>query len=301
MKKQLFLIIAVMSVHWSLLPSRIHHAVTITPMQKKQTESTSSPDRITIWVHGARTLGFISDRIHACPPGLHKASDLETKHRLRAITWALAEAAPCQFPLETFYTFGWSGALSFEDRKEAAQKLYAAMGDLDTNFRQTYHRAPKIQLISHSHGGNVVLNIAAVKDPHSPITIDRAILMACPVQEETKQFIHDPIFNHVDVIYSSGDITQVLDPQGLYKNARGKKGHPTFSARHFPAQSHVYQANISIDGHRLGHISFVRAPFITKLPSLLTAMEKLESTTIGAMTSDDECMLDVTCEREKHA
>jgi len=53
---------------------------------------------------------------------------------------------------------------------------------------------PKVTLISHSHGGNVALNLAAIAEKESPLSIERLILLACPVQQETAALVDAPMF-----------------------------------------------------------------------------------------------------------
>lgn len=54
---------------------------------------------------------------------------------------------------QDFYTFGWSGLLSQRQRRHEAVRLYNALSEIAHN---------PIRLISHSHGGNVCLNLALV-------------------------------------------------------------------------------------------------------------------------------------------
>lgn len=100
------------------------------PISRPLHESASSRQhvpRITVWVHGTRTMGPLSQFIHASPLGMRLVSDLPSVYRVRKAPKALARIDSEHFPLEHFYAFGWSGALGFEQRKEEACNLYAAL------------------------------------------------------------------------------------------------------------------------------------------------------------------------------
>jgi hypothetical protein len=60
-----------------------------------------------------------------------------------------------------FYTFGWSGLISQNSRRFEAIRLYNALSEevKKLNAQGIY---PKIRLLSHSHGGNLCLNLGAV-------------------------------------------------------------------------------------------------------------------------------------------
>lgn len=61
-----------------------------------------------------------------------------------------------------FYTFGWTGLLSQTSRRFEAIRLYNALvEELERYHEQGIY--PKIRLITHSHAGNLSLNLAAVQ------------------------------------------------------------------------------------------------------------------------------------------
>jgi hypothetical protein len=62
-----------------------------------------------------------------------------------------------------FYTYGWSGLISQYRRRKEAIKLYKA---LETEYKALSARGihPKIRLIAHSHGGNLILNTAGIHE-----------------------------------------------------------------------------------------------------------------------------------------
>lgn len=60
-----------------------------------------------------------------------------------------------------FYTFGWTGLISVSSRRFEAIRLYNQLSDELDRYHKMGIR-PKIRLISHSHGGNLCLNLAGV-------------------------------------------------------------------------------------------------------------------------------------------
>ena len=62
-----------------------------------------------------------------------------------------------------FYTFGWSGLISQQRRRKEAVRLYNA---LIVEYQSLLQRGikPKIRLIAHSHGGNVILNTGGIHE-----------------------------------------------------------------------------------------------------------------------------------------
>ncbi len=60
-----------------------------------------------------------------------------------------------------FYTFGWSGLLSQSRRRKEAIRFYNALSEELKKFNNQ-KTTPIIRIISHSHGGNLTLNLAAV-------------------------------------------------------------------------------------------------------------------------------------------
>lgn len=112
-----------------------------------------------------------------------------------------------------YYSYGWQGLLSARIRYLEAIPLYNDLIALVQEFR-AQGIEPEIRLIGYSHGGNLCLNLGAVRqneevNPH--LTINELILLGVPVQCETDFLINDPIFTRVYQIYSRGDRIQKLD------------------------------------------------------------------------------------------
>lgn len=112
-----------------------------------------------------------------------------------------------------YYTFGWSGLLSATARYEDAKIFFNAL----TKEVAEFHRAgiyPKIRIIGYSHGGNVTLNLAAIRRatcPKVPFRIDETIFVGIPIQKETDFLINDPLFERIYNLYSHADRVQPLD------------------------------------------------------------------------------------------
>ncbi len=112
-----------------------------------------------------------------------------------------------------YYTFGWSGLLSQKSRYLEAKMLYQALTAKIDEFKAK-NITPKIRLIGYSHGGNVLLYLALVRQlepTYKPLQVNELILLGMPVQSETDFLINDPIFEAIYHIYSRGDRIQKLD------------------------------------------------------------------------------------------
>lgn len=242
--------------------------------KKKRKNTKNSTPQVTVWVHGTRSIDFVSDLIHSVPHrGMKLVTDIPAHYRIGSVIKTLAESDPERFPLEHFYVYGWSGKLSFEAREKAAHDLYKRLEKLQDSYAKKYGQHPTIRLITHSHGGNVALNMAKIKDPQCSFTIRQAILLACPVQHETKYFVEDPIFDEVYSLYSKNDLIQVLDPQGLYRTQNNETRKLEFSDRVFPAADRLKQAELEINENGLGHAGFIFHTFAKTLPVILDEME----------------------------
>jgi hypothetical protein len=114
-----------------------------------------------------------------------------------------------------FYTFGWDGRLSQESRLNSAKILYSSLLKEISRIKNSLDLKDQdleLILIGHSHGGNILLNLAKVKTEFkNNLVIDKLIMLGTPVQSETKELISDPMFKKVYSFYSNGDIIQVMD------------------------------------------------------------------------------------------
>ena len=249
----------------------------------KNSAAGDGPPPITIWVHG--TLMFrrpIYHHIFNNRSYLVLASSLPENHHFRVLAQTIAEHDPEYFSLEEFYIFSWSGRLQNQERKEAAEKLYQEIISLREEYQSKYGCEPIIRIITHSHGGNVVLNMAKLNNSTVQLRIAALILLACPVQEKTMHLINAPMFERVYSLYSSFDMIQILAPQ--FKRTCGTDEQSMrhkhryrilpFSARMFPNYDHLTQAKIKINDYPVSHTSFSTQPFAALLPTILGKLDE---------------------------
>ncbi len=222
---------------------------------------------ITIWVHGSKlTPTLVCKSFFYRIEGMHSALEYDTKYHKRTIAELLCQISPDQYVLDQFHFFGWNGELCFDKRKNAAKELYdATLKLIDTYKTEHDGERPKIRIITHSHGGNVVLNLAKVQNSEHPLIINELIILGCPVQEKTKRLIEANCFLKVYAFYSGTDIFQIIDPQGLYKKGKTKK---ILSGRTFDHHETLRQACVKLNGRSLMHIDFLLTSFLKHLPAL---------------------------------
>jgi hypothetical protein len=255
----------------------INHAIT------KFTGNADTPPPVTIWVHG--TLVFrtpIYHHIFNNQSRLVRAILLPANNHFRVLAETIAEHDSEHFPLDEFYIFSWSGRLQNKERKDAAEKLYQEITELSAEYEKKYGCKPVIRILAHSHGGNVVLNMAQLQKAMTPPLIKSLILLACPVQDETMHLIKTPMFERVYSLYSSLDIIQILAPQFKYTRiidplSMRRKHHYKllpFSSRTFPLYDHLTQAKIKINDYPISHTSFSTKDFGALLPTILYKLDE---------------------------
>lgn len=228
---------------------------------------------ITVFIHGTRlTPSSFSKKYLYRIPGMHKITAYDHYYNCRRIAELLAKIDPKQYNLDNYYYFGWSGKLCFIERKAAAKELYKELEELYRAHKNMLGEGPVFRIITHSHGGNVLLNLANIIPADSRIIIDEAIILACPVQEKTKHLISSPRFKKIYAFYSGNDMFQVLDPQGWYKKGKSKK---LFSDRTFPHCDNLRQARIKLNGGHPMHIDFFLPKFMANLPAACKTLEEL--------------------------
>ena len=129
----------------------------------QQAQPTATP-YVTVWVHDSRAFKPFDEYIHATPhQGMQTMASLTKKHHIKKLAQMLADADPVKSPFEHFYAFGWSGDLSFQARHDEAARLHAELEELVSTYTKKYGHAPFIRIITHSHGGNVALNLATIE------------------------------------------------------------------------------------------------------------------------------------------
>lgn len=231
------------------------------------------PKTITVIVHGTKAPSFIANtfgiahKFFYTPSGLNKGVTIGSGYRFGKLIKNLHEADPELFPLEDIYLFGWNGNIHPAERYMAAETLYQ---ELKTLLSSLPHHA-KVRVVTHSHGGNVVLNMAHIqKSKPVKVIIDELVLLGCPVQETTSPCLCDPMFKKVVSLYSTNDILQVIDPQGIYQwNRWSQKMNSIFSGRTFNPHKKMVQSRIKNGNYDILHIDFIRTPFIRNLGSII--------------------------------
>lgn len=258
----------------------VRKKVTITRPEKPAIGSTLSktPPPVTVWIHGTRFIRRPVFYQHFDgKPGLKKATSIDPHYHVRIAANSLHAAAPEIFPLETFYIFGWSGKLNAIEREQSAMALYHGLQHIRSSYKKAHGCWPAIQLITHSHGGNVALNLAQCKDTaDQDFAIDSLILLACPVQARTMDMIKAPLFKRVYALYSSLDLVQIIAPQIVYRIINDDQGKrhvslkiPPLSERMFPPTDNLVQVKIKLNNRAIMHAEFIEEPFLTILPSIV--------------------------------
>ena len=146
-----------------------------------------------------------------------------------------------------YYLYGWSGLLSDECRKKEAEKLYQEIIKLDKKTFEKTGVHPFFDIISHSHGGNIVLYLAQQEEIHKQgLSIDHALLYEPPVQVETAHYCTSPLFKNLVLLYSEGDFIQTAD----FISTTGKSCR-TFSELISldDAPNHIYEILLKLNGN----------------------------------------------------
>ncbi|MBA2307671.1 hypothetical protein H0W26_06095, partial [Candidatus Dependentiae bacterium] len=190
-------------------------------------ERSLTGDNVVIFIHGT-VIPLISPLTYRAvnQKGLIPFAHCAKRDQLIAET--LMKACPQEYPTSNFYVYGWSGILSFGDRRKAAEDLYKRIK------AHTGH----ITLIGHSHGASVALYLGQIAEEEKDhkFSLNKLIMLAPPVQSATAHHIKCPLFKKVYSFYSSADLGQIADPQGLYDHTRKAsvdKIYSLFSQRTF--------------------------------------------------------------------
>ena len=272
---------------------------------------------VTVWIHGTRAdenlppfLAKLTKSLYQLlcddTKGLYRTADLDHQHYPFLRAKALSAGDPVRFNSEHLYTFGWSGKLTLKARETASHDLFNALKLLHKIYKEKYGIDPEFILISHSHGGNVILHLAETIDPDGfELHIAKAILLACPVQKHTAHLISSPIFERIYSLHSHTDMIQIADPQGLHN--RKKITKPLLSLRHFDSHPKLAQVLIrwkncplwTTDDYAINktamkglirsintlnyikksrgllHVEFGLLPFVCQLPTIINELDIL--------------------------
>ncbi len=184
---------------------------------------------LTIWVHGTKPSQAFTKAKKLKPSQMFYIPDLPTSHSAHIRLTLLEELDPDNFSLQHSYWFKWSGTATVKARRIAGEKLLHDVQKIITYYRDVLNYDPRITIMTHSHGGNVLIRAMQHAEKNNiDITIDRTILFACPVFTKTKQHITLPQFKQVIVFFSPTDIIQVMDPQKITQFKFNKKKYLSF-------------------------------------------------------------------------
>jgi hypothetical protein len=129
-----------------------------------------------------------------------------------------------------------------------------------------------------------------LKDQQRTFRVDRLILLACPVQVKTAHNIASGFFDRIYSFYSTSDMIQVLDPQGLailkrptmadiryfYDTCRQQR---FFSQRTFPEQENLTQIRVrwAVGSQSRRFIYFSQLKTIRRLYETLAVFDRLKA------------------------
>ncbi len=283
----LFLLMVITGCKKIADPSHLNYASVSCTKPSNISSVSQQPKAITIWIHGTRVFfsKFILPNFFYTRIGLHNALEFDKKYHIREIADILCQYQPSRYDIRDFYFYGWSGKLSFKARYKAAHKLFKLLINIINEYEQKYGHRPKIRIITHSHGGNVALNLAHFNIDLALI-IDELILLACPVQNRTCHLSKHEMFKKIYSLYSRFDSFQIIDPQRVYywlkKDTFGssyEKPDSFFSRRRFDPHSTIKQVPLKFNNRGIMHIEFITNKFVTALPAILDEIDSWDETT----------------------
>jgi hypothetical protein len=110
-----------------------------------------------------------------------------------------------------YFLFGHLGLLCYKYRAEAAITLYHHLVDTVEELKKKY-RHVYVEIVTHSHGGNIALNLAHAEHLYKrDLHVDDLIMYGSPIQIETASYAYDSLFDRVINCYSEGDSIQAND------------------------------------------------------------------------------------------
>ena len=160
---------------------------------------------------------------------MHYSSELETWHAARHLIPAYHAVARQNKNLPDVHktvVFGWSGLLHARARKEAGYELYQKLSDYIEALTKEYGAKPTITLVTHSHGGNIALWLAAAEQEFKRgLLIDCLCMYGTPMHKEMGAYIESPMFKTMVLFHSQGDGIQLRD----YFSTKSKKSYQKMS------------------------------------------------------------------------
>jgi len=112
---------------------------------------------------------------------------------------------------QVYFLFGHLGLLCQNYRADAGVELYNHICDTVAELQKSYCHV-RVRLVTHSHGGNIALNLARAERLYNrKLVVDDLIMYGAPIQVETAAYAYDPLFVRVINCYSEGDSIQSND------------------------------------------------------------------------------------------
>ncbi len=103
--------------------------------------------------------------IRICPQALIEVGN-SGQQAAYPILSAYSEILRAEFPEtknDRFYLFGWTGLMSQKRRRKEAVRLYNSLFEEVSRLRKKGIE-PRMRILAHSHGANVVLNLAGLRE-----------------------------------------------------------------------------------------------------------------------------------------
>lgn len=263
--------------------------------QKKQSSI------ITVYVHG--TLFHFRNvfakipaaaKLTYVPDGLFLVKNLDKDVLPYSLALDFCNGDSERFSFDNFYSFGWSGKLSFSERQKWGKLLAQQLCDLSLKYKECDGIAPIIRIVTFSHGGNVALNMAQYLSSELRVEL---FLIACPVQPDTELFISADCFSKIYTIYSLQDLIQVMDPVNICRNIKRKIKKETKSKKILSTRSLSYnldkikQACVSVNGKHIGHLELFHL-FNKHIPFVLRQLDSflsIKGTNVLHVDVQDPC------------
>lgn len=238
---------------------------------------------ITVYVHGTLfNLRNVFAKIPAAakltyvPDGLYPVKNLEKDVLPHDLALDFCSQDPKRFSFDDFYSFGWSGKLSFSERQKWGKLLSQQLYNLSLDYTKHDGIKPTIRVVTFSHGGNVALNMAQFLPASIQVEL---ILIACPIQPDTESFVLYDCFSKIYTVYSLQDLIQVIDPINVCLNIKRTIKKEASIPKILSARSLSYnhekikQACISVNGKYIGHLELFHL-FNKHVPFVLQQLDE---------------------------
>lgn len=193
--------------------------------------------------------------VHHCSCCHHETEHKKHVHRQSDKVHAAHYAIACYDTLikkfypsyeNDYYTFGHLGVLSHRYRASVAKTLYTELLEKLKEAQDVYETV-KVVLVTHSHGGTIALNMAAVENElKRGLSIDDLVMFGVPLQAETAPYAYHAMFKRVMNCYSLGDVIQGSD----VLTTASRQCYKTFSSLESLkcSKDSVYDIQLAVNG-----------------------------------------------------